>query len=232
MRARHVFLSPHMDDAVFSAGGLILDLKRRGEEVFIISIFTSFGDRPISKDAQRHILQSGYMRLSSFVAARNREDESVMRALDVPCVRLGFVDAGFRKNNLHSFVYPSFSRLFSGMYVPENELLRQIRRGLVALLRPTDTLYAPIGIGNHPDHVLVRSAAMTLSQSQYFWTDQPYAHNLRNTHITTKAWKKAMTVVPDASKNHIAALYRSQFSRCFPLGISTIREQYYSHTKT
>lgn len=228
MKTRHVFLSPHLDDAVFSAAGLILDLKKKKNDIFIVSVFTSFGERPISTDAQVSLLKSGCIRLSSFGKLRMREDDAAMRALGVPFIRLGFVDAGFRKTTDRSFIYPTFKQLFSGSQVAEPKLFKNILQSLTGVLRPNDVIYAPLGIGNHPDHILVREATQTITRNVLFWADLPYACNLRTPLPDREEWTHAITITPSAAKTTVASMYRSQFFQCFPKGLEHIQEKFFT----
>lgn len=75
-KKNYYFISPHLDDAILSAGGLIYDLKDKGK-VKIITVFTN-GDELLLK--------------------RKIEDKNVCRYLGVGYLHLGFTDVLWRNN--------------------------------------------------------------------------------------------------------------------------------------
>lgn len=216
---RHVFLSPHMDDAVFSAGSLLLQLVKKRKDVLIITLFTSFGTRPISWDAQKYLFRSGFLRISSFTGARKKEDVKAMSILGVPYAHLDFVDGGFRRNNHGRLLYPTFTELFSGAVNPSDKKnIPTIRRALQSLIHTSDILYAPIGVGNHADHLIVNQVTRTFSNKTYFWLDQPYAGNGKNI-FTGQKYKKNLALKHNKYKDRLIHCYTSQTRHLYPHGI-------------
>lgn len=80
---RHVFISPHLDDAVLSAGDLIAGLLKDGEKVRIITVFTDFGAGPMHLNARRYVFESGALTVHSFKRLRLIEDRRAMEKLGV-----------------------------------------------------------------------------------------------------------------------------------------------------
>jgi hypothetical protein len=54
-----VFVSPHPDDIALSCGGLVAELRSRGEEVVIVTVFGGAGTSPSLTDCQRDALGFG-----------------------------------------------------------------------------------------------------------------------------------------------------------------------------
>jgi len=256
---RHVFLSPHMDDVVLSSGSHILNLLNKKKEVHIITVFTSFGSRPISWDAQKYLMKSGFFRLDSFTKARKNEDLNSMHMLDIPFVQLDFIDGGFRKDSKEKFVYPTFDHLFSGSVAHEDaRLIQTIKKTLTSSLysrnwnfinsgnvfpsiQPSDILYAPLGIGNHADHIIVNRIAQTLPNKTYYWLDQPYAwkttpHSRNwdffNSGNVYGEYREAFRVPHQKKKEEVLSCYRSQLWQLYPHWIPKIDEVFFEKKST
>jgi LmbE family N-acetylglucosaminyl deacetylase len=143
-----VILSPHLDDAVLSVGALIARLAAEGSQVEVWTLFSSgpqFGQ--IAADR----------RAFSNYATRRAEDE---RAL----ARLG---AGHRWFDLRERIWrdPPISKVLHLFRTPDSDAaftnLESIEEVIVALLaRPEVQIYAPLGVGNHYDHVEVALSAI------------------------------------------------------------------------
>lgn len=225
---RHVFLSPHMDDAVFSAGNLLLQLIKERKDVLVITLFTSFGARPISWDAQKYLFRSGFFRMSSFASARKKEDVKAMSMLGVSHTHLDFIDGGFRRDNRGNLLYPTFDQLFSGAVNPSDIKIMQImKRTLQSLIHKSDILYAPVGVGNHADHLITNRIARTFSNKTYFWIDQPYAENKKNIFADGK-YKKAFSVKHNRHKDRLIRCYTSQTRHLYPHGVPNINEVFFT----
>src|SRR4030042_3888140 len=156
---RPVFISPHLDDAILSAGNLLLDLVSQKEEVLIVTVFTNFGQGPISHESRKYILGSGFLTLKAFEKARIEEDKKAMVKLGVKYWHLPFIDAGFRLrekvsrwDNFLSFIgvgkrfyYPFHNRssLFSGKIFLEEEkdLIKNIEKKVKEIVKKDDILY-------------------------------------------------------------------------------------------
>jgi len=223
---RHIFLSPHMDDAILSAGNHILTLIKGKKQVSVITVFTGFGTRPISWDTQKYLLKSGFFRLRSFERARHAEDIRAMDALHVPYTHMDLIDGGFRKNTDNTFLYPTHTHLFSGTIARKDmHLIRTVKKTLSPLIKHSDILYAPLGIGNHADHIIVNRVAHTLPNKTYYWLDQPYAQeaNTNQQHGYTEAFR----VPHQKKKESIIGYYQSQIRQLYPNGIPPIDEVFF-----
>jgi LmbE family N-acetylglucosaminyl deacetylase len=154
-----IFLSPHLDDAVFSCPARILAEVRGGAEVIIATIFSHCGsDRAARAEYRR----------------RRREDQSAVQALGATAQWLGMRDAPFR----HSF-YHSFRNIVFGAAQGEESCLAALDLTLLALIARFQPvrLYAPLGVGGHIDHRLTFGAASRLPATvrKIFYEERPYA---------------------------------------------------------
>ena len=244
---RHVFVSPHMDDAVFSAGELILSLVAKKKKVLVVTVFTEFGDGPISWDARRYLYCSGFWSLTKFSKARKQEDIRVMIKLGVDYLHLGFIDGGFRLRksvgflkNLSAyiglgpkFIYPFHTKksLFSGIVSNYDKvLLRKIYSKLEKIVKSNDILYGPICVGNHADHLVVREVSSSFKNKKYFWVDQPYIieeggeKQLKSFKIS---YKKSLSVRKVIRKMEVVRYYKSQVKCLYSEGVKLAREKIY-----
>lgn len=172
-----VAVSPHLDDAAFSAGGFLAGAAARGAQVRVLTVFTATVPDP-QGFALSCQTDKGYAPDIDYMAMRRAEDEAAMTALGVEAVHLGLSEAPHRG-------YHSAPALF-GPVVPGDEatpelvaevLERELTSGAVP-----DLVLGPRALGEHVDHrhvrdalaVVVRRRGLTAAQ----WDDLPYALRL------------------------------------------------------
>lgn len=169
-----LFVSPHLDDAVFSAGGTLALMSHAGWEVTVWTVFTASVPEP--RDfALRCQTDKGIPPEADYMALRRAEDHAAAVALgeDPARWRHGlFPEAPHRG-------YDSPAALFAGLR-PGDDVWEPIAgelRRLVNELRPALVL-APQGLGNHVDHLQVIRAVLAvemLAACTAWWRDTPYA---------------------------------------------------------
>ena len=164
-------LSPHLDDAVFSCGGTLAALRRRGWRVVVATIFTASVPDP-SGFALACQLDKGLPPEVDYLALRRLEDAEAGRALGVAVEWLGLPEAPHRG-------YDSAPALFAGVR-DDDPIGPEVGRVLDLLAARHDPalILAPRGIGNHVDHLQVVRAVLDrpglLSRTAWF-RDLPYA---------------------------------------------------------
>ena len=79
---RHIFISPHPDDAALSCGGLIAHLRELGQNVIIISVFSGHGDLARMSTYQRQAL--GFGGKAIWPSTESFDRGSVAADVDVP----------------------------------------------------------------------------------------------------------------------------------------------------
>ncbi|MGF1527512.1 MAG: PIG-L deacetylase family protein [Candidatus Competibacterales bacterium] len=168
-------LSPHLDDAAFSCGGLLNRLVGEGWRVVMATVFTASvrGPRGFALRCQT---DKGIPAGVDYMALRRREDAACGRALGVEVRWLGLPEAPHRG-------YDCPEALFAGSR-PDDEIWRGVVEAidpLLAELQPA-LLLAPQGLGHHVDHLqlvhgLVNSAPASTVPTAWY-RDTPYA--LRN----------------------------------------------------
>ena len=174
----HIFVSPHMDDAVLSCGGLIYQLAQAGESVTVFSVMAGSvpPDVPISPFIEEHFQR---WRLGPDpVPGRRAEDTRAVQWLGAH-VRFGrFPDVLYRTDGQGSPLCPDLGAMF-GEIDPRDPVLAQMDQ-ITGWLDPAATIYAPLGAGHHVDHQLVRNAVSSWARTQrgvavLFYEEYPYS---------------------------------------------------------
>ena len=172
----HIYISPHLDDAVCSCGGLIDQQTRRGERVLVVTLFSAgienVDELPPYLRAL-HILW-GFTNADPF-ATRRREDLAALEMIGAAHLHVGWQGALYRRGSDGRLLYTGLGN-FGRPAREDQHLLARIRDLLLKLRRehPDATLYVPLGVGGHVDHRLVHRAARDLPGPLYFYEDIPY----------------------------------------------------------
>ena len=163
-------LSPHLDDAVFSAGGALAARADAGWQVVVATLFTGNVAEPTGF-ALACQLDKGLGPEIDYMAVRRAEDETACSVLGLHPVHLPLLEAPHRG-------YERASELFEPPHADDPASL-ELARTLGALLEThaPDELWAPRALGGHVDHVLVHRAARAAASDVRlrWWTDWPYA---------------------------------------------------------
>ncbi len=213
MPGRTILLSPHLDDAAFCLGAALLDGRFGEVEVLNVFSVSDYAATPVAGNKSR------------VTALRRREDERFFAR--IPEVRLTFLDrldAPLRLNIRWQSVCDARSLRGS-----ESEIRSLVETVNARLPRsPVALVLAPLGLGGHIDHLVVRQAALRLLRSGAavgFYEDLPYAGTIALPAIASAAANLARTarrkLVPHlllargrpAAKASALRVYRSQLGR-------------------
>jgi len=221
----HIYFSPHLDDVVLSCGGGIYTQVRSGQRVLVVSFFA---DSPQEDDFNAYTLElkERWGGAADPVAVRRSEDLAALKLLKVDALHLPFLDCVYRQDtDTGEVYYPTVEHIFGDGHPAEGQLHRAL---LAALVERVDglsaaTLYAPLTVGHHVDHILVQRMAFALTGQGHkvrFYEDFPYAGK-------TEAIRAALDTLPDvcwskettcfdeqalAAKGEAVACYTSQIS--------------------
>ncbi len=152
-RYKAVFISPHLDDAVLSCGGTIAKLLSEGD-VLILNIFTRYTDSvkkgPIVNDKCRYEEETNAAFHLGFLTDTLNELDAIKSASKI----IGYID----NDDI--------------TYIPQ--LSDKIKRYLTNI--DYDSLYVPLGIGWHVDHILCHLAMESFftDPKLLFYEDAPY----------------------------------------------------------
>ena len=163
-------LSPHLDDAVFSCGGLLAQLADAGWRVCMATAFTR-SVVPAHGFALACQLDKGLSPSVDYMALRRAEDGAAAAILGVEPRWLDLLEAPHRG-------YDSAPRLFGPMRDGDDiwRPLATLVTALVDELHPALVL-APQGLGAHVDHrQMIRAVREALPTGPVAWyRDTPYA---------------------------------------------------------
>lgn len=216
----HLFLSPHFDDAVLSCGGTIYKLTRAGESVMVLTIMGGALPTPLPATPFVRELHTRWQVGSDPVEARRREDRVALSSLGASVDYLPIPDCVYRIAD-GTALYPNRDAIFGEIH-PQDEALNAVN--LIAVNADT-IVYAPLGVGNHVDHQIVRDWGLTLktklpSLVLRFYEEYPYTRDaaaLEPAMAHLRSSPLEFEVVPlnedeVLAKIHAIACYRSQIS--------------------
>jgi LmbE family N-acetylglucosaminyl deacetylase len=227
---RHLYLSPHLDDAVLSCGGTIHRRAADGAQVEVLTLFAGeFTGHEISSFA---LLQHQYWgNPPRPMLLRRAEDSAALALLGAEAQYLDYLDAIYRAGPDGAWLYPQEESLWKGMHpadpVAQNGA-RALVEQLVALLPPGDQaiIHAPLAVGCHVDHQIVHAATrhlLALGHRVTFYEDYPYAERPGATETAVAAagagaWRvEAVPLNPEDVAAKVSALgyYRTQMAVLF-----------------
>jgi LmbE family N-acetylglucosaminyl deacetylase len=212
----HLYISPHLDDAILSCGGRIWQQAQAGERVLVVTIFAGAPapDAPLSPFAQE---MHARWRLADAVAARREEDAAALTRLGAEGVYWPYVDCIYRRAPDGRFLCASEQALFGKVHPAESALIAELADRLRALVwKQGGTIYAPLAVGCHVDHQVVRRAVEGLAGVVYY-EDYPYAARpgMLTVALGAGRWQaELVSLSQEALEAKIAAIacYGSQFS--------------------
>ena len=163
-------LSPHLDDAVFSCGGLLARLADAGWRVCMVTAFTR-SVVPAQGFALACQLDKGLAGDVDYMALRRAEDAAAAAILGVEPRWLDLPEAPHRG-------YDSAQALF-GTVRADDDVWRPLAGMVSALLDELqpDLVLAPQGLGAHADHrQMIRAVqAVQVPGAVVWYRDTPYA---------------------------------------------------------
>ncbi len=172
--SRAVYLSPHLDDAALSCGGQIVRQVRAGVEVWVITVFA--GDPPAPPSPFARQLHQSWGLGDDAPAARRAEDRAALSRLGAAARLWNLADCIYRRDLAGAPLYADTEALWGPIHPADEALVEALARRIAAL-PPTDLLCAPLGVGSHVDHRLVRRAAEAAGRTLAFYEDYPYAED-------------------------------------------------------
>lgn len=168
-------VSPHLDDAAFSAGGYLAGLAAAGVDVCVVTVFTASVPDPRGF-ALACQLDKGLDADVDYLALRRAEDEAATAALGVRFRHLPLREAPHRG-------YESAAALFGPVAAADDAGPAVVADAVAAALAEEfpaglDLVLGPQALGGHVDHRHVRDAlpglAGRLDAVWSAWADTPY----------------------------------------------------------
>lgn len=158
-RYRAVIVSPHLDDAVFSCGGLIAQMVNEGP-VLVLNLFTRY----LSEVRVRGVVLGD---------ERFEEEAEAARFLGYESLNLDELDVSFRRD-----AYQKLGNIFRPPVAEDLDWLPTLRNKVFAVLAgfEFDQIYVPLGVGWHVDHVLTHLVFESWGNrgNVHYYEDAPY----------------------------------------------------------
>jgi len=223
------FISPHLDDAVLSAGGIMASLSA-SVPVTLITVFTKAG-RENTLSAKRFLQLCKELSGPLLYRKRIREDRVVSQILDVKINHLGFVEALWRKKKSITYLerlfawlpeikhtYAAYFFITRGRVAKDDKIVRKAVANKLRKILPKNkpyVIFSPIGTGNHVDHVLTRGAIEDVASHPIYWIDLPYAIRLGRVSPSPRSYKSFRWIKQQSKKKRAIAAYGTQVGGLF-----------------
>ncbi len=191
-QTKWVYLSPHLDDAAYSCGGLIWEQVQAGHQVSIWTICAG----PIPSQGLTPFAQELHARWKTgpeAVMTRQEEDRHASLRLGVESHYLDIPDCIYRYRHLPAgdqaliAAEPDLTAA-----EPEEDLISSLAEMLSQNLSIGTTIACPVALGSHIDHRLTRSAAESSGLALCYYPDYPYVLRspLELAQVEDGAWKR------------------------------------------
>ena len=189
-----IYISPHLDDAVYSCGGLIWEQTQSGQEVEIWTICAA--DPPGDNYSEfAETLHQNWNLGDKVISIRRDEDRNACQILGSSPRYFSTLDCIYRTSPSGNFYYQSEEDLFGGLDTGEAPLIKILSEELTNQIPPDAKVASPLGIGNHVDHDLVRKAISRTGMPLYYYADYPYVREAMGQEIL-----EYLSVSPDWEK--------------------------------
>jgi LmbE family N-acetylglucosaminyl deacetylase len=234
-----MFVSPHLDDAVLSCGALLAELARTNS-VTVLTVFSAA--RPPAKwapSARNELRNHGADDAEKYFEDRRAEDIAALKEVGASWLHLGFTDAPFRRvgetagKDTGRAAYPSFHfQIARGRIASSDAALAAkvgARVGEAVSANGVTTVFAPLGLGRHVDHLITRNAAVASGIDAVYYSDFPYSETAKpSARFVRKASLQPSTWLHGRAENvNLIAKYKSQVDGLFPSGIPISPETYW-----
>lgn len=244
------FVSPHLDDAVLSAGGLIAHFSKH-TKVEIVNVFSQASEPPYTLSGKTNLKQHGYTDAVRLFEDRKKEDRAAFAHIGKETIDLGFVDGLWRKIEKPAFwrraigyllpeilhVHPTFALHITRDRIPKHDeqLMFRIENELKKLTSSYKEFYifCPLALRRaHIDHFIVREVCLNAFENVILWEDYPYNDRMNGVITYTGISPRELfrwDGEKDIKKKMISA-YTSQVPGLFPGGrFQLIDEVYYQN---
>ncbi len=228
-----IYLSPHLDDAALSCGGLIWEQAQSGEAVSIWTLCAGEPPAgPLSPFAET--LHARWQTGSQTLIQRRQEDITACQALSAAYRHFSIPDCIYRRagdwqapqagdasQDAGEFLYASEEALTSPIHPAETGLVDRLRDELATTLPPGAQVVCPLALGGHVDHRLTRAAAHGLVERLWYYADYPYVvrHPEQLEQLRQEGWEGVISPITSSGLEawiKAVGAYGSQVSTFWP----------------
>lgn len=169
---RLLILSPHSDDTAFSLGGLLATGSVfQGWHKHQLTLFVRSRHAPCAPDLNS---------VEAITKTRCREDDAFCGYHNIVLQRLDFEETLLRG-------YPSIDSIFMPRPPTDDALFERTCEEVARAVVGADSVLAPLGIGGHIEHILVREACRRARPDALYYEDLPYAGDFSNAELDSQA---------------------------------------------
>ena len=226
---RWIYISPHLDDAVLSAGGFIYDQTRNGNPVEIWTVVCGYPPPgELTLRAQLEHFQWGTGTAEETIDLRREEDVHAASIVGAKPVHFDIPDCIYRRGPDGEGLYLD---IFVQPHEAESHLPDQIAQTIAPRLLPDDQVICQLGIGGHVDHIIVRQAVERLKRPLWYVADVPYLFNQPGELVlkTARMNESLQSITEAGLQAWVEAVlaYKSQLSTLF-VSPEKMKEEIYS----
>lgn len=213
---RWIYLSPHLDDAALSAGGLIYEQTQAGLPVEIWTFmcgYSPWAESDLSPFALSQHEQWGFSSAEETIHMRREEDKNAAAILGASAVHFDFLDCIYRRGGNGEWLY---SDIDVPPHAEDAEIPAQIAKVIASRLQSDDVLVCQLSVGSHVDHVLVRQGAELLGYPLLYDIDVPYIfYHPEELEPKSAGMKESVKLITEAGLNcwkEAILAYKSQLA--------------------
>lgn len=227
--SRWLYLSPHLDDVALSCGGQIAQATGAGVVVDIVTIFAGDEpgpDHPAASPLVERIYALWNLAAGEVMATRRDEDSAACRLLAAQPLHWQLQEAIHRRAEADGdALYPTLERLFGAIAPQEEPLVARLAERFAAMpgAAEYERVVAPLGVGGHVDHRIVRAAAeRAFGGALLYYEEFPYIvwklFALCRAGIYGRSWRpqrQPLAAAEIAARIAAIACYASQVTPLF-----------------
>ena len=211
MNKHALVLSPHFDDAIWSCGKFLKELRGNGFTVSVVTIFGGESDEYLENNAfnnteERRNINDEVIKQMGFLPINLDEKELVIRN---SISGLTFLKIPFYwiKENFQDFDKLQY-----------DSIVKEINK--LCNCETFDVVLSPWGFGNHPDHLFTHHLSKKIrAKKLYYYWDFPYHHytflkclRCLNIQSTYPIMKKSVNL---NERINMISKYKHQTQACF-----------------
>ncbi len=171
----NIYISPHLDDVVFSCGSIIHNQIKNGEKVTIVTVFAGIplmDLKDLTIDVKKFVTDSGFHDLVSMYNFRRDEDFNAINTLGdgkITHLNLDFLESIYRTDMKGHLMYKTFNDVFSYKIHRDDMPITKLSKIIAKILKNLDgehQLYFPIPISGHVDHIIVKKVGNSMQKER------------------------------------------------------------------
>jgi LmbE family N-acetylglucosaminyl deacetylase len=222
----NLYLSPHLDDAIFSCAGLIYVQRHAGERVGVLTLCAGLPS-PGSLSPLAREYESAWGGLGAGMAVRRAEDAALLSSWGVESWECETQDAIYRADKGVPY-YETRASLFRKPHPQDAASLLPFWQTRLRQLAEEEAhgllLYAPLGVGGHVDHELARGLGERTGEGGWrvwFYEDYPYVEleaggvRAAQARFGIHTWTSRIMPIDVRAKIDAVRAYHTQMGRVF-----------------